>query len=84
MVLLESKLCPAAGWTNLFVFPSVGPGVGRSAHPPSVQHAAGQVQEAAGPGEDPAHPLHGEPLHQGELRLPEDPRRGRPHSPRRL
>lgn len=64
--------------------PSVGPGVRWPAHPPPVQHSASQVQEAVGPGEDPAHPLHGQPLHQGELWLPEDSRWRRPHSPRRL
>lgn len=63
---------------------SVGPSVRWPAHPPPVQHPASQVQEAVGPGEDPAHSLHGEPLHQGELWLPEDSRWRRPHSPRRF
>lgn len=63
---------------------SVGPGVRWPAHPPPMQHAASQVQKTVGAGEDPAHPLHREPLHQGELWLLENPRWGRPHCQRRL
>lgn len=63
---------------------SVGLGVRWPAHPPPVQHAAGQVQEAAGPGEDPTHSVHGQPVHQGELWLPEDAGWRRAHSARRL
>lgn len=66
------------------VMPSVGPGIRWPAHPSPVQHSTGQVQEAAGAWEDPAHSVHRKPLHQGELRLPEDPCRRRPHRPRRL
>lgn len=38
-----------------------------------MQQPPGQVQKAAGSREDPAHPLHGKPLHQGHLWLPQDP-----------
>lgn len=66
------------------VMSSVGPGVRWPAHPSSMQHPACQVQEALGPWEDPAHPLHRQPLHQGKLWLLEDARWRRPHSPRGL
>lgn len=58
MSVTLSLPCPA---------PEVGVGAGRPPHPPSLQQPPGQVQKAAGAWEDPTHPVHGEPLHQGHL-----------------
>lgn len=63
---------------------SVGLGVRWPAHSPPVQHPSSQVQEAVGPGEDPTHSVHRQPLHQGELWLPKDTGWRCPHSARRL
>ena len=51
---------------------SVGAGSRRSPHSAPVVRSAAQVQEVARSWQDPAHPVYGQPVHEGVVRLPQD------------